>query len=440
MTALRSAFLFLWLAIGSATVSGIQLDPSFGDRGYVFLPTSAAQLTALALQSDGRIIGLGNVSGGEGILLFRCTRNGALDPTFGDGGVATSFASSQALGYAIAIQPDGRIVVAGSLRAGTSSFLVARYNSDGSLDPSFGGGGFVTTGFTAEGDGASAVGLQADGRIVVAGGGGPGSPFVAHNFEAARYEVDGNLDSSFGANGLAIVDMGGTSRGVVLEPDGRIVLGGTSNGPSGHSRIALLGLLASGAMDPDFGAAGKVFTEVSTDSGCEALALQSDGKILAAGSAYPTGMLVVARYAPDGSLDAGFGASGIVTVPGGPSVSAMIVDHEGRVDLAGSIHGMYALERLLSDGRPDPVVGPEGWTSVLGGSPPNIQASATAIAVQPDGGIILGGNSTFEIVSPIALVRYAGAAVTIPALSGIAAILLAAALGVAGVLATRRLA
>lgn len=441
MTRSRPGFLALVAAfVVSAPVSGIQLDPTFGGRGIAEGPGGIG-VVGMALQSDGAIVTVGNSEGSSGIALLRFTRAGTLDPTFGSGGIATSFTSSNIFPSAIAVQLDGRIVIVGSIRPSTTpSFFVARYLSDGSLDPSFGSGGSITTSLTPEGDSASALVLQPDGRIVVAGSGGPAFEGAAQNFEVVRYDPDGSLDSSFGTGGSVIANMGGPGTSIVLRPDGRLVVGGWTQPPSGQGSFALLGLLATGAADPGFGVSGQVFTQVETYDFNGTIALSRDGRIVLAGAAQsPTVQqwLVVLRYDADGSLDPTFASGGIFRTDLGPPV-AVAVDSQNRVVVTGDFSSGFGLLRILANGGEDLSVGPQGWTSVLGGTPPQLQAYPAALVLQSDGGILIGGTDVEIIIGIPTVVRFVGSATAVPALSLSSAVVLAIVLGLAGYLAIQR--
>jgi len=166
-----------------------------------------------------------------------------LDASFAsDGRVTTSFSRFDSGASDIAIQTDGKIVAVGSVNTGFSSnpkpdFAIARYNPDGSLDSTFGVGGKVTTDFTHLGDNASAVAIQLDGRIVVAGSSQVSVfPLELRQFSVARYNVDGTLDLSF--NPDANSDVFSTA----IQADGRVVVGGqfSTMGANACSRIARL--------------------------------------------------------------------------------------------------------------------------------------------------------------------------------------------------------
>jgi len=211
----------------------------FGGSDYGF---------SVALQPDGKIVVAG-YAGGD-FALARYNSDGALDTSFGSGGkVTTDFGGSyHPDGFSVALQPDGKIVVAGY--AG-GDFALARYNSDGALDTSFGSGGKVTTDFGGS-DAGYSVALQPDGKIVVAG-------YAGLDFALARYNSDGALDTSFGTGGKVTTDFSGgrdVGYSVALQPDGKIVVAGYAG-----VDFALARYNSDGALDTSFGSGGKVTTD-----------------------------------------------------------------------------------------------------------------------------------------------------------------------------------
>ena len=215
-------------------------------------PGSAAQ--AVALQPDGKIIAAGSSDGT--FALARYTPDSALDSSFGSRGtVTTPFGRGSAYASALALAPDGRIVAAG---VAGSEFALARYNADGSLDTSFGDGGKVTTGFDpadVTDDRVAEIVLQPDGKIVAAGTIYNGSNY---DFALARYDPDGSLDSGFGAGGTVTTALGPNhdfASALALQPDGKIVVGGLSEQLSGDG-FALARYNADGSLDMNFGMLG----------------------------------------------------------------------------------------------------------------------------------------------------------------------------------------
>jgi len=246
---------------------------------------------------------------------------------------ACSLACGDDEAHAVAIQSDGKIVVAGYYidvsTPGVWHMAVARYNTNGALDTTFGSGGIART-TIADGDTARAIAIQSDGKIVVAGESAPIGGYA--DFALVRYLSNGALDNDFNCTvffGTCVAGTGGkvvtamdtgqdVARALVIQPaDGKIVVAGQSASASDlNARFALARYLINGALDTGFGTGGKVITPVGdAASWANALALQTDGKLVAAGSATNSGdrNFALARYSPDGGLDTGFGSGGIVT-------------------------------------------------------------------------------------------------------------------------------
>ncbi|HPL87771.1 MAG TPA: delta-60 repeat domain-containing protein, partial [Deltaproteobacteria bacterium] len=211
--------------------------------------------------------------------------DGSLDTTFGAGGIVITPVGINDVFYALAIQADGKIVAAGDSSNGADyDFAVARYNDDGSLDTTFGAGGIVITQVSPERIATVyALAIQSDGKIVAAG---RSNKITDDDFAVARYDDDGSLDTTFGAGGIVITPVeGGISpdrvQALAIQADGKIVAAGYSS-----SHFALVRYDEHGELDPDFGTGGIVTTSVEegvTTDRAYALAIQADGKIVAAG-------------------------------------------------------------------------------------------------------------------------------------------------------------
>jgi uncharacterized delta-60 repeat protein len=301
------------------------LDTSFGSGGKV-VTTFSGGATAVAIQSDGKIVAAG------GSLLVRYYSDGTLDTTFGTGGkvVQTGFGG---FSVSIVLQSDGKIVTAGAMFA-PADFALARYNGDGSLDTTFGSGGLVTTDFSGRDDEASASLLQADGKIVAAGRTTSTVGTVQGSFALARYNTDGSLDTTFGTAGRVITSFAADDASVVetliLQPDGKIVAGGGRFIIEEGLRLARYN--SDGSLDPTFGVEGKIY-DVLSGVEAKSLALQPDGKIIAA--SYPfVSDIALARYNPDGSLDPTFGVNGYVS---GDGAWAIVLQLDGKIVAAGQV-------------------------------------------------------------------------------------------------------
>lgn len=268
------------LALGA----GGDLDPTFGVGGQVTTAFPGGSFAnAVAIQSDGKIVVVGAAAGpsvrGE-FAVARYETDGLLDPTFGDGGMVVTRYHG-AVARAVALQPNGRIVVAGY----NTGLALARYRPDGRLDRTFAGNGRIGTAVVGR-LWALAVALQPDGRIVVAGG------WDIFNVGLARFRVDGRLDPTFGDDGVLVADMGGGEQaltGLVIQPDGKIVtvggVGPHEGGDTVVSRFVLARCRRNGSLDPTFGGDGKIETFFDGRSDAQGVALQADGRIVVVGGA-----------------------------------------------------------------------------------------------------------------------------------------------------------
>ncbi len=341
---------------------------------------------------------------------------GGLDPGFGTDGIVATLGLTGA--QAIALQPDGKIVVAGS-------FLLARYNPDGTPDLEFGTAGTVRTllGAAFLGD-ASDVALQPDGSIVVVG--------VVNNFATTRedfgvqrYDARGVLDTSFGAAGLATTDFtGGSDRAyaAAIQPDGAILVAGHAAvlepAPLGGSDFALVRYLPTGVPDETFGTAGKATTDIAgaADFGFD-LALQPDGKPVVVGRVSSDGaggeQFGAVRYTTAGVPDPEFGAGGIAVagfesggIPRGVAVGA-----EGSVLLAGHTSSggsaAFGLARFDAAGRADASFDTDGLLASDVGAPDGPVPTSDFgrdVAIQSDGSIVVVGDA--QSTGDMALARY----------------------------------
>jgi uncharacterized delta-60 repeat protein len=273
----------------------------------------------VAVQTDGKIVVAGDTlaPGNNDFAVARYNANGSLDTSFNGTGKATADFSQIDYGRSVAVQGDGKIVVAGDAERGDHrTFAVARFNANGTPDISFNKTGKVTTDFGGGKAEARGVAVQSDGKIVVAG---LASPDGTEKFALVRYNLDGTLDTSFGGTGKVLTLVGISSSNataMALQGDGKIVVVGHAVNNSGRDRdFALVRYNADGSLDTSFNGSGKVTTAANGDDGqCEAIALQNDGKIVAAGSALTvtTSQFAVVRFGANGTLDPGFNGSGSV--------------------------------------------------------------------------------------------------------------------------------
>jgi uncharacterized delta-60 repeat protein len=322
----------LFVSVHMVQAADGDLDPTFGTGGMVMtdLNHSTDIANAVAIQPDGKLVVVGqtykqNDFSGEDFVATRYNPDGTLDTTFGRGGkVRTDFPGLAAVPSSVVIQPDGKIVVAGGafpLFTFLGNFELVRYNPNGSLDRSFGNGGIVTTNFP-EGSYAFAVALQADGKIIATG-----TVFVDFipgessntDFALARYNPDGTPDATFGNGGQVSTDFFGLEDdafSVLIQSDGKIIAVGSANNPATYYDFAAVRYLSNGTIDTTFGVGGKVSTDFGAQNfdRAHSAALQSDGRIVAAGFAISQNggvqNFAVARYTSNGVLDTTFSGDG----------------------------------------------------------------------------------------------------------------------------------
>lgn len=402
----------LMIAIASAApgaaATGGALDPSFGDAGQVATTFPIGSFaTAVAIQADGKIVAVGAAAGasldGE-FAVARYDTDGDLDPTFGDAGtMVTPIAGGDGdEARSVAIQENGRIVVAGT--DSWRKFALVRYRPDGDLDATFGGDGIVRTNFTPGDDVAWDVAIQDDGRIVAVGGAG----FGQLGFLMARYRRDGSLDASFGDDGRVVTKyLGANARAVVMQPNDRIVVAGYNS----HG-LALARYRADGRLDRSFSGNGRI-GPIVWGIFALAVALQPDGRIVVAGD-FDIFAFGLARFRADGRLDRSFGGDGVVReeVDGvEQGASGIVIQPDGRIVATGSSgpheYGddtipRFVLIRRLPDGRRDRSfgIGGEVTTFFEGGG------AAHGSALDLEGRIVVVGGAGEGTIGSFALARY----------------------------------
>jgi len=323
---------------------------------------------------------------------------GSVDTSFQGGKVLVPVGGTDAYAYALAAQPDGKLLVAGTSHDHAGDFTVLRFTRDGELDPSFGSAGVVTTEVGQSSDIARAIAVDAQGRIVVAGT--ANSATTGLDFAAVRYLPDGKLDASFGNQGKTIVSFGDdadTAYALVLQSDGKIVIGGDSSRGSSQTGLdfALLRLAADGKPDSSFGQAGLVTSSVAKLSARDsiyALALQTiagEERIVAAGG---EGDFLLARFRGNGSLDEAFGEQGKVTGLFGSTIGAaraLALTPEGDIVVAGHAQHDFALAKLGKSGALDAGFGEHG--KVLTAVSKDNWDEAQGLAAEADGKLLVAG-------------------------------------------------
>jgi uncharacterized delta-60 repeat protein len=363
------SILFVTLLFSVASLTTLQvsagaadLDPSFDNDGMVVTNNDQFdEINDLVIQPDGKIVVAGETApfdplqSHSQIIVARYNADGSLDPTFGNNGIVTTAVGDQAIANAATLQPDGKIVVVGSGgNMNQTSFVVVRYNPNGSLDGAFGNGGIVTTSVTTFAR-LHDVAIQPDGKIVAAGDAFiPDFAFFTNVFTVARYNPDGSLDTTFDGDGVSQAVVGVSPQtavawGLALQNDQKIVLAGTCI--SSFSEFCLARYNSDGSADSTFDGDGLVVTGFESDFGASAddVVVQPDGKILAGGARFGDGLIdgVLARYNGDGSLDSTFEGDGKVITSGFQfSVHALALQADGRIVAVGQSIDTFSLLRL----------------------------------------------------------------------------------------------
>ena len=384
------------------------------DGDAIFLPSRITtdfdgaddRVAAIAVQPDGRLLAAGyaRVDGVSRIALARYLPGGVLDPTFSGDGRAISLIGAWSAANAVALQDDGKIVVAGTAADtsdGAGQFALVRFLADGRPDPTFGTAGAVMTDFNDQPSTEiiHALAIQPDGKLVVAGFTMTGMVGDSR-WAVARYLPDGRLDPTFDHDGKQIEDFGpstDTAHAVVLQPDGKIVVAGRGSwcGP------ALVRYLPDGQPDPTF-AAGPPERRTEGMCGAGSVALDRDGNIVIAGG---TGAyvpeLAVARYRPDGTPDPTFGRNGEVATRIGrqAGASAVTIQSNGKVIAAGvadvgtdRFTYAFAITRYRPDGSLDPTFDGDGIAITDFSA---YTDEAAAVTVMPTGQIVAAGQAAF---------------------------------------------
>ncbi len=396
------------------------LDTTFNGTGKVTTPIGGADDVgySMALQSDGKILVAGYSFNGNNydFTVVRYTGAGALDGDFGTGGkVSTPVGNSDDYGLRIAVQSDGKIVTVGSSYSGTSyEFAVVRHSSDGALDTGFGTGGKVTTPVGSGDAYGYSVAIQSDDKIVVAGHAFNGSNW---DFAIVRYTSAGVLDSSFGSGGKVMTPIGPTTDlgyNMTLQSDGKIIVAGYSHNGSTIG-FALARYTEAGALDTSFGSGGTVTTVIgsSADIG-RSVAVQSDGKIVVAGYSLIGGTndFAVVRYTSSGVLDSGFGVGGKVTTSigsGDDYGQSVSVQSDGKILVPGfAWNGSDWNFALVRYTSGGALDASFGSGGKVITSIGSGDDEGRGVAVQSDGRIVVAGNSSNGSDYDFAVVRYEG--------------------------------
>lgn len=424
VTVVVSCVLFL---AGSLCAQNGYLDPIFGHDGRIALdldPVGSAyqHMNAVAVQPDGKIVATGSFNGDMAVV--RLNPDGSVDPTFSDDGwtlVTIDLIPDGAdNAYGLIIQSDGKIVIVGSvddvaIGSQYTDWVIARLNSDGSLDPSFGVNGVAIIELNPEpytADAALDVVVQPDGKLVVVGHlGWQSLTTINYSAKVVRLNVDGSLDTTFSDDGIVSFGHTGTARTVELQDDGKIVVGGDtydSYDVIGELHVARLN--TNGTLDASFNGTGEVTIDFGLPGGDlaygRAARIQPDGKIVVGGIQirdWTNPEFAVARLLPDGSLDPGFSGDGkFIYVfdmggEGNDRLSDVAIQPDGRIILGGSVKRVthnrtdMGFACLNEDGTPDSSFGYGAYMVFPFNAGEDHNAGLSALAIQSDGKIIAVG-------------------------------------------------
>jgi uncharacterized delta-60 repeat protein len=419
------SFLFTLAQSSIVYAAPSDLDLSFGNRGLVQTDFSLRldDAAAVLLQPDGRVVVVGTATTTNADFgVARYNPDGSLDLSFGNNGKSVTNLLLNDFAGAGILQPDGKIIIAGG---SGRNFGLVRYNANGTLDENFGNGGIVLTDL-----GQALLGIrvvaslrQPDGKLVVVG------TYNGLDICLARYNSNGTIDDSFGSNGIVVVRHfveGNGATSAALQTDGKILVGGTVNTKPG-AKAAVFRFNSNGALDSSFDNDGVVVTSLGTSHDrVGALILRGSGKIVAVGTSVVSKENVI-HYAligfnQDGSLDQGFGSGGISRA-GNPAtgiVRGAAEQPDGKIVVVGSknmttdgsIVG-FQTARFNSNGSPDASFGNRGSTSLV----VKHYAEAAAVAIQSDGCLVIAGGGSGLQSTPLdfTLLRYVGGNSALPA-------------------------
>ena len=402
---LVAALVALGLVLASPLPSGAaeagSLDPAFGGNGTVVTDVGAdTQDTGVdvAVQPDGKIVVAG--TSGDDVLVLRYNADGTLDTSFSGDGKLTQDISGADAGNAVALQPDGKILVAGSSGADTA-FAVLRFTPAGALDTTFDTDGVVTEPFTGTATAATDVAFTGGGIVVAGSTGDPG------DFALARYTEAGALDTGFDGDGTVITDVAASddvATALAVQTDGALVVAGSSD-----DDVAVVRYTTAGLPDPTFDTDGRVLTSVTGGGFATSVAIAPGGQIVVGGGAGDDSLLL--RYTAAGALDPAFSGDGTVVTDWGTSsqIWSVGVQPDGRIVTAGenpTASGDFLVARYAADGSLDPTFDGDGMVRTnLGGD-----SRSLALALQPDGKIVVAGQVVTATDGEVAVARYLGTA------------------------------
>jgi uncharacterized delta-60 repeat protein len=424
---MKKFILFLVAAITCTALSAQNgtLDPSFGTNGKVTLDFNAKNDFGFPMEvlPDNKILmaGYATINSNVDFGLARFNPDGSPDNTFGvNGKVSLAVGGFDDMPTDLFVLPDGKFLVAGTITNATEAdFGLARFNADGTLDQAFGTNGITVHSLTPQYDAVTSIGVQSDGKIVLAGK--TGQYFPDEDLALARFNVNGSVDPTFGNNGQVIMSIGVQSskaNAIRILADDKILLTGFTHLEPIVYIVLLVKLNADGTPDAGFGTSGIVTSRVGTyASEGNDLALQQDGRILVGGIQDIDNQynFILARYNADGSPDTGFGNGGSVITDLGAwdRAHALLLQPDQRI-LLGGYSGNYpnldfAVVRYQSNGNPDPTFGTAGVVKTDFSSLSDIIFD---MGFQSDGKLVAAGYAEGNLAYDFALARYTTGGIT----------------------------
>ncbi len=372
-----------------AEAAASQFDQTFGSGGKVFYSTVSGSGGSgdIEIQPDGKAV----VVGSAGFEVLRFNVNGTPDNTFDGDGLAQVPSLGQA--NTLAIQADGKIVVAGR---SAGDLALARFNSNGSLDTTFDGDGIAIL-VLPDTQEIFDIAIQPDGKIIV--GGNTGTSAIFQDFMVVRFNANGTPDASFGPTATGVIQIGFNPRdglsSIALQPDGKIVAGGFT-GDFDNVDFALIRISSTGSLDTTFDTDGKLTTSIREQDILNKVLIQPDGKLIVTGSTRNMGQnqdVALTRYNSNGSLDTSFDFDGIATTNDAPfdETFGAILQPDGKIIVTQRRDfNNSALLRFNPNGSLDTSFHGDGIFVFPTSSHAN--TAARAIAIQPDGKIIISGQ------------------------------------------------
>ncbi len=406
---LAATFVLILSLPGSAWASAGGLDGSFAGSGYsVQQLGSWVGAVASVVQPDGKIVTAGeaSINGTSEMVSTRLNPNGSMDTSYGIGGWVIININGSSAANAIKLQPDGKIVLAGTGNGdGKLDFAAVRLNPNGSLDPSFGNGGIATVPIGSAAI-ANALTIAPDGKLALGG-----TATLTHNeFAAARLNPNGSLDPTFGQNGTTTLPPPAAAWGMVQQNDGKLILAGQTTTPNNNQAYIAARLTTTGTLDTSYGSSGIVTIPIGSWAQANAIALQpTDGKTIITGNAYTDAdVAATVRLTSTGALDPTFGTGGISTFTYWNAVNAVAIQPgDGKIVIGGT--GATAA-RLNPNGTLDQTFGSTGVTTIRVGSSSD---AANGVTVEPgDGKIVLVGTAVIAGRAQLSVIRLSGSGST----------------------------